>query len=127
VTKEDIKKSVLIGVVGGFTAAVSLLGLVWAYIEITDWYKEYQRKEAIERIESTPPDRRSGSNCPECKSADVGRYFYGLWSPAVADSATIMAVNCGLLIPGGCVFSKTNPKYKCNRCDYKWGNFVSRK
>ena len=126
-TKEDIKKSVLIGVVGGLTAAVSLLALVWAYIEITDWYKEYQRKEAIERIESTPPDRRSGSNCPECNSADIGRYFYGLWSPDAADSATIMAVNCGLLIPGGCVFSKTNPKYKCNRCDYKWGNFVSRK
>ena len=59
----------------------------------------------------------------QCKSTDVGRYFYGLWSPGVADSATIMAVNCNLLIPGGCAFSETNPKYRCNRCNYKWGNF----
>ena len=120
-TKEDIKKSVLIGVVGGFTAAVSLLGLVWAYIEITDWYKEYQRKETIERIESPSPDRRSGSHCPKCQSTNVAKIVYGYpakgWRALAEDKKSSFH---------GCVLPMNPKKYHCNDCKYDWGSFRKR-
>ena len=42
-TKEDIKKAVLTGVIGGITGAVTVLVLIWAYIFLGDWYKEYKK------------------------------------------------------------------------------------
>lgn len=122
-TKEDIKKSVLTGIVGGITTAITILVLLWAYIFITDWYKDYKQQKETERIASIPPDKRSGDYCPECKSSDVGKYFYGLYKPGANDS-TDEAVRSKKLIPGGCIYYETNPKYKCNSCSYEWGNYV---
>ena len=121
--KEDIKKAMLTGIVSGITAAVTLLGLLWGYIFITDWYRDYQQKRIKERIALTPPDKRSGDFCPECKSSDVGKYFYGLYRPGMVDSATKEAIKNKKLIPGGCTFSSAHPKYRCNSCSYEWANF----
>ena len=120
--KDDIKKAVLTGIVGGITAAVTILVLLWAYY-LTDWYKDYKQQKETERIASIPPDKRSGDYCPECKSSDVGKYFYGLYKPGANDS-TDEAVRSKKLIPGGCIYYETNPKYKCNSCSYEWGNYV---
>ena len=120
--KDDIKKAVLTGIVGGITAAVTILVLLWAYY-LTDWYKDYKQQKEAERIASIPPDKRSGDYCPECKSSDVGKYFYGLYKPGANDS-TDEAVRSKKLIPGGCIYYETNPKYKCNSCSYEWGNDV---
>ncbi len=42
-TKEEWKKSVIIGIVAGVVGAIMMLALLWGYIRITDWYKEYKR------------------------------------------------------------------------------------
>ena len=118
-TKEDFKKSVLTGVVSGFTAAVLILVLLWTYIYVDHWYKEYKKKCIIKNISLTPPDRRSGEFCPMCKSKDVSRFIYGL--RAVNDSATLDDERKQKLIRGGCVLSSKSPKYKCNSCSYEWG------
>lgn len=122
-TKEDIKKAVLTGVIGGITAAVTVLVLIWAYIFLGDWYKEYKREKAQEELASTPPDNRSGDFCPECKSTDVGGFFYGYYHPGTNDS-TDKAVEEGRLIPGGCMVNSNSSKYRCNSCSYEWGNYV---
>jgi hypothetical protein len=54
---------------------------------------------------------------------DVGKYFYGLYKAGANDS-TDEAVRSKKLIPGGCIYYETNPKYKCNSCSYEWGNYV---
>lgn len=122
-TKEDINKSVLTGIVGGITAAVTILVLLWAYIFLTDWYKDYKQQKEAERIASIPPDKRSGDFCPKCKSTDVGNFFYGYYKQGENDSIGD-AVRSNRLIPGGCIYYETNPKYKCNSCTYVWGNYV---
>ena len=121
-TKEDVKKAVLTGIICGLTTVVTIYVSAFTYVKVGEWYREYERERAEKKIDSTPPDRRSGSFCPKCKSKDVGRYVYGYWEP-YADSVTAQAVRSGLLIGGGCAFDETYPKYKCNRCNYKWGNF----
>ncbi len=122
-TKEDINKSVLTGIVGGITAAVTILVLLWAYIFLTDWYKDYKQQKEAERIASIPPDKRSGDFCPKCKSTDVGNFFCGYYKQGENDSIGD-AVRSNRLIPGGCIYYETNPKYKCNSCTYVWGNYV---
>lgn len=122
-TKEDINKSVLTGIVGGITAAVTILVLLWAYIFLTDWYKDYKQQKEAERIASIPPDKRSGDFCPKCKSTDVGNFFCGYYKQGEYDSIGD-AVRSNRLIPGGCIYYETNPKYKCNSCTYVWGNYV---
>ena len=72
---------------------------------------------------STEVDNRGGDFCPKCKSTDVGKFFYGLYSPELEDSATIEAVKNHRLIPGGCVIMEDCPKYKCNSCSYMWGKY----
>jgi hypothetical protein len=122
-TKDDIKRAILTGVISGISTAVTLLVLLFGYVEFESWHRKYKTDKANEVRDSTPPDKRSGSFCPKCNSKDVGRYFYGYYNEGTADSATVQAVNSKMLIPGGCVLSSTNPKYKCNRCDYEWGNY----
>ena len=122
-TKEEIKKSVFIGVISGSSAAVSILVLLWTYIIVDDWYKEYKREKAREEFLSTPPDNFGGYFCPKCKSTEVGEFFYGLYNPKKEDSATIEAVKNKSLIPGGCVVTSMSPKYKCNSCSYTWGHY----
>lgn len=122
-TKEDINKSVLTGIVGGITAAVTILVLLWAYIFLTDWYKDYKQQKEAERIASIPLDKRSGDFCPKCKSTDVGKFIYGYYKQGENDSIDD-AVRSNRLIPGGCIYYETNPKYKCNSCSYVWGNYV---
>jgi hypothetical protein len=121
-TKEDINKSVLTGIVGGITAAVTILVLLWAYIFLTDWYKDYKQQKEAERIASIPPDKRSGDFCPKCKSTDVGNFFYGYYKQGENDSID-NAVRSNRLIPGGCILDGSNPKYRCNSCYYEWGNY----
>jgi hypothetical protein len=122
----EIKKSVLTGIVSGITSAVTILILLWTYIYIEDWYKDYKRKLDTERIASTPPDKRSGDYCPMCKSKDVSRFIYGL--RAANDSATLDDERKQKIIRGGCVLSSKSPKYICNSCSYEWGNvFQSKK
>lgn len=41
-TKEDIKKSILTGIISGVAAAFTLLVSLWLYITVTDWYKSYK-------------------------------------------------------------------------------------
>lgn len=117
-TKEDIKKAVLTGIVGGFTAALSLLLLVWAFVKITDWYNDYQRQKENERIESTLPDRRSGSRCPECRSTNVAQIVYGYpakgWGALAEDKKSNFH---------GCFLPMNPKKYHCNDCKYEWGSF----
>ena len=120
-TKEDIKRAVLIGVVGGITAAVTFCVLFWTYLFLLPWYKEYERKKAEEELAS---DDRSGDYCPECRSSNVGKYFYGYYARGANDSTDI-AVEEGRLIPGGCVLETTSSKYRCNSCSYEWGNYVT--
>lgn len=122
-TKEDIKKTVLTGVVSGFTAAVSILVLLWTYLIVEEWYNQHKEKSTIERIASTPSDRHTGDFCPKCNSTDVGEFFYGLYRPEEEDSATIEAVENKRLIPGGCVVTSMSPKYRCNNCSYTWGHY----
>ena len=121
-TKEDIKKSVLTGIVGGITAAVTILVLLWAYIFIIGWYKDYKQQKEAERIASILPDKRSGDYCPECNSTDVGEFFYGYYEQGENDSIDD-AVRSNRLIPGGCILDGSNPKYRCNSCYYEWGNY----
>ena len=121
--KEDIKKSVLTGMVSGFTAAVTILVLLWSFIIIEDWYTEYKREKSLEEVSSTPPNKSSGVFCPKCTSTDVGEFFYGLYRPEKEDSATIEAVKNNRLIPGGCVVTSMSPKYRCNSCSYTWGHY----
>ena len=40
-TKDDIKKSIIVGIVSGFTAALTLLFVVWAHTVIIHWYRDY--------------------------------------------------------------------------------------
>lgn len=56
-TKEDIKKSILIGVVSGFTATITLLFAVWVHTLILDWYRDYKEKIAIENGATSHCDR----------------------------------------------------------------------
>jgi hypothetical protein len=102
---------------------VTVLVLIWAYIFLGDWYKEYKREKAQEELASTPQDNRSGDFCPECKSTDVGEFFYGYYHPGTNDS-TDKAVEEGRLIPGGCMVNSNSSKYRCNSCSYEWGNYV---
>ena len=120
-TREDIKKAVLTGVIGGITAAVTVLVLLWAYIFLEDWYKEHKRERVREEFASTPPDNRSGDYCPECNSTDVGRFVYGLRK---RDSITLEDEGNGKIISAGCTLSSRSPKYRCNNCSYEWGNHV---
>ena len=120
--KDDIKKAVLTGIVGGITAAVTILVLLWAYIFLTDWYKDYKQQKETERIASIPLDKRSGDFCPKCKSTDVGKFFYGYYKQGENDSID-NAVRSNRLIPGGCILDGSNPKYRCNSCYYEWGNY----
>lgn len=120
--KDDIKKAVLTGIVGGITAAVTILVLLWAYIIIIDWYKDYKQQQETERIASILPDKRSGDFCPKCKSTDVGEFFYGYYKQGENDSIDD-AVRSNRLIPGGCILDGGNPKYRCNSCYYEWGNY----
>ena len=122
--KEDIKKAVLTGVIGGITAAVTILVLIWAYIYLVDWYQEYKRGRVREELASTPPDNRSGDLCPKCKSTDVGEFFYGYYHSGIDDSTDI-AVEEGRLIPGGCIANSNSSKYRCKNCSYEWGNYVN--
>ena len=121
-TKEDIKKAVIIGIVCGFTTVVTIYSLAFTYVKVSDWYRDYKRELVERKLDPTPPDSRSGSFCPECKSTDVGRYVYGYWNPD-ADSATAKAVHSGIIIYGGKDFRNNYPKFRCNKCNYKWGNF----
>ena len=120
--KEDFKNLILMGIIAGLTSVIVCCVLVFSVMQLYDLYGDYRNKLAEERYESTPPDRRSGSFCPECKSTDVGRYVYGYLEPH-PDSATAQAMRSGFIIGGGCAFAETYPKYKCNRCNYEWGNF----
>ena len=120
--KDDIKKAVLTGIVGGITAAVTILVLLWAYIIIIDWYKDYKQQQETERIASILPDKRSGDFCPKCKSTDVGNFFCGYYKQGENDSIDD-AVRSNRLIPGGCILDGSNPKYRCNSCYYEWGNY----
>ena len=121
-TKEDIKKSVLTGIVGRITAAVTILVLLWAYIFIIGWYKDYKQQKEAERIASILPDKRSGDFCPKCMSSDIGEFFYGYYKQGENDSID-NAVRSNRLIPGGCILDGSNPKYRCNSCYYEWGNY----
>ena len=120
-TKDDREKAILIGVVGGITAAITALTLLFGYIEITERYNEYQQEQYVMKMESTPPDNRSGDFCPMCGSTDVCRYLYGL---LYRDSVIIEKERNHEIKLGGCTLSPTNPRYKCNWCSYKWGNYV---
>ena len=73
--------------------------------------------------EPVSSDNRSGNLCPQCKSTNVGTFFYGLYREGDEESATIEKVKSGVLIPGGCVLAGNAPKYRCNDCGYTWGNY----
>lgn len=44
-TKETVKSAILAGVVGGVTAAATLLISLWLYITIEEWYRDYKRNQ----------------------------------------------------------------------------------
>lgn len=56
--------------------------------------------------------------CPECKSTNVGKYFYGFYDPRSQPPEIVDSVKRGLLIPGGCVAGKD--RYKCHDCGHTW-------
>ena len=56
-TKDDIKKSIIIGVVSGFTAALTLVFAVWAHTVIIHRYRDYSERIGIERGASSHCDR----------------------------------------------------------------------
>lgn len=56
-TREDIKKSILVGVISGFTAALTLLFVVWAHTVVTHWYRDYSERVGIEQGVSSHCDR----------------------------------------------------------------------
>lgn len=120
--KRKIKKIILFSL-AGFVIVIPIIYLTWAYIETREWYKEYQRERFSKEMESIPADNRSGDFCPNCKSTDVGEFFYGYYPSGINDS-TDVAVEEGRLIPGGCMVNSNSSKYRCNSCSYEWGNYV---
>ena len=120
-TKEDIKKAVIIGIVCGFTTVVTIYSLAFTYVKVSEWYRDYKRELVERKLDPTPPDSRSGSFCPECKSTDVGRYVYGYWNPD-ADSATAKAVHSGIIIYGGKDFRVFTTIRESISCAYAYDN-----
>lgn len=55
--KEEIKRCVLIGIVAGITAAITMMGSVYAFIYIYDAYKEYRNESAIKAGASSHCER----------------------------------------------------------------------
>ena len=71
----------------------------------------------------SPYDLYGGDQCPKCKSTNVGTFFYGEYDPEFEDSITLVKVEEGVLIPGGCVIDYDSPKYRCNDCSFMWGKY----
>lgn len=63
-TKETVKSAILTGVVGGVTAAATLLISLWLYITIEEWYREYRCNQTEKQASAT-----------HCCNPGVAKYF----------------------------------------------------
>jgi hypothetical protein len=59
-------------------------------------------------------------NCPSCKSSDVCYIVYG-YIPEV-DQEMRQEIQQNKLSLGGCIVGPDSPQYRCNECNYSWGN-----
>ena len=73
-TKETIKSAILTGVVGGITAAATLLISLWLYITIEEWYGDYKRNQIEKQASAT-----------HCCNPGVAKYFRQQDSLAVSN------------------------------------------
>lgn len=48
--KEEVKAALLTGIIGGITAAITLVVLAFGYIEIKSWYMQHKHRQKIEKL-----------------------------------------------------------------------------
>jgi hypothetical protein len=69
----------------------------------------------FDRFKKNNFDEKGNRLCPKCQSENVLDIMYGYPS-----NEAIKKRDRGEIVLGGCCIDRNNPRWACDRCNYRW-------